>query len=101
MLDLSEDGRPYVATPWSVLYGLPPRDERTWVTLREMNEDLGREGLHVPRERVAEIVASDPPTGKFRAWKCYEPRHVEMVRRAASSAPAKRRHRPRGGMHGR
>jgi hypothetical protein len=100
MLDLSEDGRPYVATPWSVHVGLPPQEERTWLTLREMTELLSREGLRFQRELVQQAVASDPPA-TFRTWKKYEPKHVEMVRRFALSAPVKRRHRPRGGMHGR
>ena len=85
---------------WSGWIGLPPRSERTWVTLCEMQELLGREGLRVTREMAAAAVATSRPE-KYRAWNCYEPKHVAEVRKLAMAAALRPARKRICGMHGR
>jgi hypothetical protein len=81
-----------VAEPsqWSDWMGIPPRSQRTWLTLAEMQAVLGAEGLNVTRE-VARAALVGTRTKKFRAWNCYEPKHVALVRRFARKRDFTRR----------
>lgn len=68
---------------WPEFYGLPPG--RSWITYAELREALGKEGIYVTRDLVRKAVASEPPAD-FHGWKCYEARHVELIRRYVGGA---------------
>ena len=91
MIDRDESATAIVAQEWGIFAGLPPRDQRTWLTRSEVIALLKSEGLRLDFPMLAEAVKNDRPV-KFRAYYCYEPRHVAAARVIARRAiPSPRR----------
>ena len=92
MIDRDDSAVAVIPQEWGVFSGLPPRDRRTWLTRSEVIELLKSEGLRLDRPMLAEAVKNDRPA-KFRAYFCYEPRHVAAARKVARNAPPLQRRR--------
>jgi transposase InsO family protein len=91
MIERDESATAIVPQEWGVFAGLPKRSERTWLTRSEVIALLKSEGLRLDFPMLAEAVKDDRPK-KFRAYYCYEPRHVAAARVIARRAiPSPRR----------
>jgi len=62
---------------WSGMKGAH-KPSRKWMTWREFDESLRILGVALPRKKVREILAADPPAKCHGAFQ-YEGRHLDTV----------------------